>query len=126
MQSTTLSNALAESLFATVECELLQRVRLTNREEAKTEIFRFLEGFYNRRRRHSALGYVAPVEFERSWSEARVARGLALRMDHGSQYLSDHFLNQLRYWGIHPSFAFVEEPETNGVVERAYSYEFER
>ena len=73
VQSTTLSNALAESLFATVECELLQRVRLTNREEAKTEIFRFLEGFYNRRRRHSALGYVAPVEFERSWSEARVA-----------------------------------------------------
>ena len=73
VQSTTLSNALAESLFATVECELLQRVRLTNREEAKTAIFRFLEGFYNRRRRHSALGYVAPVEFERSWSEARVA-----------------------------------------------------
>ena len=35
-----------------------------------------------------------------------------------TQYLSDHFLNQLRYWGIHPSFAFVEEPETNGVVER--------
>ena len=29
-----------------------------------------------------------------------------------------HFLNQLRYWGIHPSFGFVEEPETNGVVER--------
>ena len=50
--------------------------------------------------------------------EADVARGLALRMDHGSQYLSDHFLNQLRYWGIHPSFAFVEEPETNGVAER--------
>ena len=50
--------------------------------------------------------------------EADVARGLALRMDHGSQYLSDHFLNQLRYWGIQPSFAFVEEPETNGVAER--------
>ena len=50
--------------------------------------------------------------------EADVARGLALRMDHGSQYLSDHFLNQVRYWGIRPSFGFVEEPETNGVVER--------
>ena len=50
--------------------------------------------------------------------EAHVARGLTLRMDHGSQYLSDHFLNQLRYWGIHPSFGFLEEPETNGVVER--------
>ena len=50
--------------------------------------------------------------------EADVARGLALRMDHGSQYLSDHVLNQLRSWGIHPSVGFLEEPETNGVVER--------
>ena len=50
--------------------------------------------------------------------EADVARGLALRMDHPGQYLSDHFLNQVRYWGIHPSFGLLEEPETNGVVER--------
>ena len=50
--------------------------------------------------------------------DADVARGLALRMDHGSQYLSDHFLQQIRYWGIRPSFGFLEEPETNGVVER--------
>ena len=50
--------------------------------------------------------------------EADAARGLSLRMDHGSQYLSDHFLNQVRYWGIRPSFGLLEEPETNGVVER--------
>jgi transposase InsO family protein len=50
--------------------------------------------------------------------EAEVARGLSLRMDHGTQYLSDHFLNQIKFWGIHPSFAFVAEPETNGVAER--------
>ena len=50
--------------------------------------------------------------------EADAARGLTLRMDHGSQYLSDHFLKQTRYWGIHSSFGFLEEPETNGVVER--------
>lgn len=50
--------------------------------------------------------------------QAGVARGLSLRMDHGTQYLSDHFLNQARYWGIKPSFAFVSEPETNGVAER--------
>ena len=50
--------------------------------------------------------------------EADVACGLALRMDHGSQYLSDHVLHQIRYWGIRPSFGFLEEPETNGVVER--------
>jgi transposase InsO family protein len=49
---------------------------------------------------------------------ADVARGLLLRMDHGSQYLSDHFVNQVRFWGIKPSFAFVEQPQTNGVVER--------
>jgi transposase InsO family protein len=47
-----------------------------------------------------------------------IARGLSLRMDHGSQYLSDHFINQLRFWGIKPSFAFVEQPQTNGVAER--------
>ena len=50
--------------------------------------------------------------------DADSARGLALRMDHGSQYLSDHFLNQIRYWGMRPSYGFVEEPETNGVAER--------
>jgi|AGTN01.2.fsa_nt_gi Transposase and inactivated derivatives len=49
---------------------------------------------------------------------AKVARGLALRMDHGTQYLSDHFLNQVRFWGIQPSFGFIQEPETNGVAER--------
>lgn len=50
--------------------------------------------------------------------QAEIARGLALRMDHGTQYLSDHFLNQLKFWGIAPSFAFVAEPQTNGVAER--------
>lgn len=51
---------------------------------------------------------------------ADAARGLALQMDHGPQYLSDHFQNQIKFWGIAPSFAFVAEPETNGVAERFY------
>ena len=50
--------------------------------------------------------------------EKGIARGLSLRMDHGTQYLSDHFLNQIKFWGITPSFAFVAEPQTNGVAER--------
>jgi transposase InsO family protein len=50
--------------------------------------------------------------------EKGIARGLSLRMDHGTQYLSDHFLNQVKFWGITPSFAFVAEPQTNGVAER--------
>jgi len=49
---------------------------------------------------------------------AEVARGLQLRMDHGSQYTTDHFINQVRFWGINPNFAFVRQPETNGVAER--------
>ena len=50
-------------------------------------------------------------------TSAGAARGLALRMDHGSQYLSDHFTNQIKFWGK-PSYAFVAEPQTNGVAER--------
>ena len=49
---------------------------------------------------------------------AGAARGLALRMDHGSRYLSDHFTNQIKFWGIQPSYAFVAEPQANGVAER--------
>ena len=50
-------NALCESFFATLECELLERRSFRSHAEARMAIFEFLEGFYNRRRRHSALGY---------------------------------------------------------------------
>jgi transposase InsO family protein len=49
---------------------------------------------------------------------ADAGRGLSVRMDHGTQYLSDHFQHQLKFWGISPSFAFIEQPQTNGVAER--------
>ena len=52
--------------------------------------------------------------------EAGAARGLSLRIDHGSQYLSNHFQKQIKAWGIAPSFAFLEQPQTNGVVERFF------
>lgn len=52
--------------------------------------------------------------------EAGAARGLKLRLDHGSQYLSDHFQKQIKAWGIVPSFAFIEQPQTNGVAERFF------
>lgn len=57
------------------------------------------------------------------WAEfgatgADAGRGLSLRMDHGTQYTADDFLNQVKFWGIAPSFAFVAEPQTNGVAER--------
>ena len=49
---------------------------------------------------------------------ADAGRGLSLRMDHGTQYTADDFLNQVKFWGVAPSFAFVAEPQTNGVAER--------
>jgi transposase InsO family protein len=59
---------------------------------------------------HTLYGYTRP----------NVAHGLSLRMDHGCQYTSDDFLNQIRHWGISPSFALVGQPETNGVAERFF------
>lgn len=49
---------------------------------------------------------------------AKIAAGLALRCDHGSQYTSDHFQKELKYFGIRQSLAYVGEPQTNGVIER--------
>jgi putative transposase len=57
-------NALCESFFATLECELLDRVSLHTREEARQEVLEFIEGFYNTRRRHSSIGYDSPIQFE--------------------------------------------------------------
>jgi putative transposase len=58
-------NAMAESFFATLECELLDRRSFRTQAEAKLAAFEYLEGFYNPRRRHSSLGYRSPVAFER-------------------------------------------------------------
>ena len=60
-----LDNAMCESFFATLECELLDRRRFKNHEEARRAIFEFLEGWYNLHRRHSSLGYLSPAEFEK-------------------------------------------------------------
>ena len=60
-------NALAEAFFATLETELLMRHTFTTRKAAQLALFDFIEGFYNSHRRHSALGYLSPAEFERRW-----------------------------------------------------------
>jgi putative transposase len=58
-------NALCESFFATLECELLDRRRFRSQAEARIAIFTFIEGWYNPRRRHSGLGYLSPIDYER-------------------------------------------------------------
>lgn len=47
-----------------------------------------------------------------------VAKGLKLRIDNGSQYTADYFLEQIGYWGVESSFGLIRQPETNGVAER--------
>lgn len=59
-------NAMCESFFATLECELLDRRKFQTKAEARMAIFQFIEGWYNPGRRHSALGYKSPINFERS------------------------------------------------------------
>jgi putative transposase len=58
-------NALCESFFATLECELLDRERFRTPAEARRAIFDFIEGWYNPRRRHSALDYLSPLAYEK-------------------------------------------------------------
>ena len=66
-------NAMAESFFASLECELLDRMHFRTREEARIAIFDYLEAWYNPRRRHSALAYASPLEFERRIEEVPVS-----------------------------------------------------
>lgn len=69
--------------------------------------------------RFAALQPIAQgLQAEFGATGAEAGRGLTLRMDHGTHYTADDFLNQIKFWGIAPSFAFVAEPQTNGVAER--------
>jgi len=63
-------NAMCESFFATLECELIDRGSFRTRAEARREVFEFIEGWYNTHRRHSALAYLSPLEYESRWSIA--------------------------------------------------------
>ena len=59
-------NAMCESFFATLECELLERESFPSQTEARQAVFTFIEGWYNTQRLHSALGYSSPVEYEKN------------------------------------------------------------
>jgi len=59
-------NAMAESFFATLECELIARKTFETRSQARMALFTWIEGWYNPRRRHSGLGYKSPMNFERT------------------------------------------------------------
>jgi putative transposase len=61
-------NAMCESFLASLECELIERKTFRNPPEASRQLFRYIEGWYNPDRRHSALDYLFPIDYERKWS----------------------------------------------------------
>jgi putative transposase len=67
-------NALCESFFATLECELILRSHFSSLQQARLAVFDFIEGFYNPRRRHSAIGYLSPINFERQHTSINTVR----------------------------------------------------
>ena len=58
-------HAVAEIFFKTIKSELTRKQKYTTQDEAKSAIFEYIEVFYNRKRMHSTLGYLSPVEYER-------------------------------------------------------------
>ncbi len=58
-------NAPVESFFGTLKQELINRCRFVTRQQARQQVFEYIEAWYNRQRRHSSLGYISPAEFER-------------------------------------------------------------
>jgi putative transposase len=67
-------NAMCESFFATLECELLDRRRFKTQIEGRMAVFEFIEGWYNPHRRHSALDYLSPIDYERSYRQKTLYR----------------------------------------------------
>jgi putative transposase len=65
-------NALAESFFASLETELLDRTSFRTRADARLAVFDYIETFYNRQRRHSALDYLSPADFERRYETGTI------------------------------------------------------
>ncbi len=66
-------NAVAESFFATLQTELLDRGRWPTRRSLAAEIFSYIEGFYNRRRHHSSLGGLSPEDYEKAMLNSKLA-----------------------------------------------------
>ena len=70
-------NAMAESFFASLECELIDRRSWKTFAEARMAIFTWIEGWYNPRRRHSGIGQKSPINFEKAWSQQRATAPIA-------------------------------------------------
>jgi hypothetical protein len=101
-------NAVAESFFATLKLELVYQCQWHSRTQARSEVFEYIERFYNRRRRHSALGYLCPAEFERRYhgTNGRLTR-VSMQSGQPQQIASDVRVSQTRLRRLGRSVAWV-------------------
>lgn len=83
-------NAMCESFFATLECELIERESFTDRSEARLLVFDCIEGFYNPHRIHSALDYSSPMTYEKTRDSRE--QMLPQSVGHSPQCESGHLL----------------------------------
>lgn len=67
-------NAPTESFFNSLKNERVHGTVYATRQQAMADVFQYIEGFYNRRRRHSTLGYCSPVEFLQDWLSKQQAQ----------------------------------------------------
>src|SRR5208282_4020380 len=81
-------NAMCESFFATLECELLDRRRFHTQAAARMALFEFIEGWYNPHRRHSALDYLSPINYERSHDPSSQPQALRRPLNRGNSKLT--------------------------------------
>ena len=102
-------NAMCESFFATLECELLDRRRFATQVEARLAVFDFLEGWYNPHRRHSALDYESPLRYE---------------CDNGQEFPFE-FALAVEAAGIRHRYIRPRRPQQNGKVERSHRIDHE-
>jgi putative transposase len=76
-KATCFDNAVAESFFATLKKEMVYRTKFATRKQARTEIFNYIEGWYNTSRLHSTIGYMSPVEWERTQQKSTTITDIA-------------------------------------------------
>ena len=76
-------NAMCESFFATLECELLERYTFPTIEETRRAVFAFIEGWHNPHRRHSSIEYLSPINYERAYAYTITSPSLNMPIETG-------------------------------------------
>ena len=76
-------NAMCESFFATLECELLERYTFPTIEETRRAVFALIEGWYNPHRRHSSIEYLSPINYERAYAYTNTSPSLNMSINSG-------------------------------------------